>query len=205
MFTIALLSQKGGTGKTTIACALAVEAEEANEPAVLIDLDPQGSASAWGDLRTKEGPLVTPTPASRLERVIDAARSSGAARVVIDTPPQTGDAALSAGRMADLIIVPCHPATADLHAIGTTIDIATIAHKPVIVVINGALVKHPSNDEAREAIRTYHVQACPVILHQRIDHQHAFTAGLSATELAPQGKAAGEVRELEKWIRSVQE
>ena len=123
---------------------------------------------------------------------------------MIDKPPHTSDAALTAGRAADLIIIPCQPATADLHSIGTTIDIARIAAKPVIVVINRALVGHPANDDARKAIRTYGVQSCPVIVHQRIDHQHAFTEGLAATELSPDGKAANEIRELERWIRSVQ-
>ncbi len=122
---------------------------------------------------------------------------------MIDTP-HTAGAALTAGREADLIIIPCHPATADLHAMGTTIDIARIAQKPMIVVSNRALVNHPANEEARKTIRSYGAQSCPVILHQRIDHQHAFTEGLAATELAPEGKAAGELRELERWIRSVQ-
>ena len=71
-------------------------------------------------------------------------------------------------------------------------------------MINRALVKHPSNDEARRAIRQYGIHSCPVILHERIDHQHAYREGLAATELAPESKAAAEVRELERWIRSVQ-
>ena len=73
-----------------------------------------------------------------------------------------------------------------------------------MVIINRALVGHPANEDARKAIGGYGVQSCPVILHQRIDHQHAFTEGLCATELAPDGKAANEVRERERWIRSVQ-
>ena len=204
MFTIAVLSQKGGAGKTTIACALAVEGDRKNGTCVLVDLDPQGSASAWGDLRNEDTPLVQPTHAGRLGKVLGTAKQGGASRTVIDTPPHTSEAALSAGRQADLIIIPCQPAAADLHSISSTIDIARIARKPVIVVINRALVGHTANDEARKAIRGYGVQSCPVILHQRIDHQHAFTEGLSAAEMAPDGKAANEIRELERWIRSVQ-
>ena len=71
-------------------------------------------------------------------------------------------------------------------------------------MINGAIVNHPVNDQAVKAIASYNVTACPVVLHQRIDHQHAFTAGLTATEYAPQGKAAEEIRALEKWITTCQ-
>ncbi len=147
---------------------------------------------------------MTTTPASRVERVLRAAAESGAERCVIDTAPHASDAALTAARFADLVLIPCHPATADLHAIQMTVEIARLARKPTVVVINGALVKHPAIEQARRAITTFGVQTCPVVLHQRVDHQHAFTAGKSATELAPQGKAAAEVEELERWIRSVE-
>ncbi len=140
----------------------------------------------------------------QLAQVIETAAANGVTRTVIDTPPHTSDAALAAGRAADLIIVPCQPATADLHSIKTTIDIARLARRPVVVVINRALVKHPANDEARLAIRQYGIHSCPVILHHRIDHQHAYREGLAATELAPENEATGEVRALERWIRSVQ-
>ena len=114
------------------------------------------------------------------------------------------DTALLAARVADLILIPCRPATADLLAINTTIDVARLAKCPAAVVINGALVNHRAIQEAETAIRQYQVVPCPVILHQRIDHQHAFTQGMSAPEFAPTGHAAEEIRELEKWIESVQ-
>ena len=64
---------------------------------------------------------------------------------MIDTPAHTADAALLAARAADLVLIPCHPATADLHAIGTTIDLARLAKRPAAVVINEALVNHRVN------------------------------------------------------------
>ena len=171
---------------------------------VLVDLDPQGSASAWSDLREADTPVVASAHARRLAQILAAAATAGTERAVLDTPGHTADTALLAARAADLVLIPCHPATADLHAIGTTIDIARLANRPAAVVINEALVNHRVNKEAEAAIQQYDVMACPVILHQRIDHQHAFTEGLTAAEFAPKGQAAEEIRELEKWIERVQ-
>jgi chromosome partitioning protein len=73
MQTIAIVSQKGGTGKTTIAIHLAVSAERAGKPAVVIDLDPQASAAAWRDLRTEEAPAVESVQPARLAATLNAA------------------------------------------------------------------------------------------------------------------------------------
>ena len=78
MHTIAILSQKGGAGKTTIACAIAVASERAGRETVLVDLDPQASASKWTDLRETENPVVTSAHAPRLAPVLAAAREAGA-------------------------------------------------------------------------------------------------------------------------------
>ena len=88
----------------------------------------------------------------RTRQVLEAAEQAGAKRAVIDTPPHTADTALMAAREADLILIPCHPSTVDLHSIVTTIDVARLAQRPAAVVINGALVNHRVNTEAREAI-----------------------------------------------------
>ena len=134
----------------------------------------------------------------------DGALGDGTDRAGFDTPPHTADTALAAAESADLILIPCRPATADLHAIKRTIDVARLAGKPAAVVLNGALVNHRINREAEAAIQEYQVLRCPVVMHQRIDHQHAFTQGQSAPEFASRGMAAQEMRRLEEWIRNVQ-
>ena len=68
MKTIAILSQKGGTGKTTISLHLAVAAQQAGHAAVVIDLDPQASSAGWKDSRSGEEPVVVSAPASRLSQ-----------------------------------------------------------------------------------------------------------------------------------------
>ena len=200
MQTIAFISQKGGAGKTTLAIALAVTAERAGLSSVLVDLDPQASAAQWSDLREAETPVVTCAPAARLISVLTAAQDAGAGLAVLDTAPHAADAALAAARASDFVLIPCRPATADLVAIGASIDLIRIADKPGAVVINAAPVANPLTAQARAAITGYGVNACPVVVHQRIEHVHAFTSGLSATESAPSSKAAAEINELFKWI-----
>ena len=95
MQTIALISQKGGAGKTTLAIALAVTAEREGLTSVLVDLDPQASAAQWSDLREAETPVVTCTPAARLTSVLKAAQDAGAGLAVLDTAPHAAEAARS--------------------------------------------------------------------------------------------------------------
>ena len=203
MQTIALISQKGGAGKTTLAVALAVVAERSGHTSVLVDLDPQASATQWSDLREVETPIVTCTPTARLESVLAAAQGGGADIAVLDTPPHAAEAALAAARVSDFVLIPCRAATADLVAIGASIDLIRIADKPGAVVINAAPVANPLTGQALAAIAGYGVKACPVVVHQRIEHVHAFTSGLSACESAPKGKAAAEINKLFEWIHGV--
>ena len=202
MLTVTIASQKGGVGKTTLACCLVVAGEQAGLDTVLIDLDPQSSASRWSDLRESDTPVITSAHATRLEPVLKAAREQGAELVVIDTAPHVADAALTAARAANLVVIPCRPSAADLDAIGATIDIARIAGRAPVAVLNAAPVRNPLVDEAREAIEAYGVECAPVVVHQRIDHVHAWTSGLAAVEYAPGGKAASETTELYAWIRT---
>jgi len=67
MPNITIISQKGGSGKTTIALHLAASATQAKQPACVIDTDPQATAAAWGDWRGDFYPLVvtSPLPGSR--------------------------------------------------------------------------------------------------------------------------------------------
>jgi hypothetical protein len=93
MQTIVIVSQKGGTGKTTIAIHLAVAAEREGKAAVVIDLDPQASAAAWRDLREAEGPAVQSVQPARLAATLKAAEEAGADFAVVDTPARSESAA----------------------------------------------------------------------------------------------------------------
>ena len=161
----------------------------------LVDLDPQGSATAWSGLRASETPVVVPGSAPQLPALLAAARSAGADLCIIDTAPHSTGAALKAAQAADLVLIPCRASVADLHAIGTSIEISRTA-RTAAVVLNAAPVQGPLVSQAQAAIAGYEVDMVPVVLHQRIAHVHAFTNGLTAPELARSSKAGTELAAL---------
>src|SRR4029077_12002288 len=101
MKTVAILSQKGGAGKTTLALHLAVAAEQGGQLAAVIDLDPQASAAGWKDSRKAETPVVVSVPSTRLPQALEAARSGGADFDIIDSAPHGLEVAFAAAEAAD--------------------------------------------------------------------------------------------------------
>lgn len=199
MKTIAVIAQKGGTGKTTIAIHLAVAAELAGRSAVIVDLDPQTSAASWKDLRASETPVVISTQATRLDQVLKTARQHGADLAVIDTAPHSESASLAAARQADLVLIPCRPAILDLKAIDVTVDLVKLAGKRASVVLNAVPPRGGLGDEAAEAVKEYEVEISPARLGHRAAYQHCLALGQSAQEYEPEGIAAQEIKSLYKW------
>jgi chromosome partitioning protein len=200
MKTIAILSQKGGTGKTTMALHLAVAAERAGHVATVIDLDPQASAGGWGDSRSDEGPTVAIAHAPRLAAILKAASDNGATVAFLDTAPHSQADAMAAAQAADVILIPCRAGILDLRAIGTTVQIVRLAGKPAAVVLNSVPPQSKAlADEAAEAVRSYGIEVASVRLTQRAAFAHALASGQTAQEYEPLGKAAEEITELYKW------
>ncbi len=202
MKTLALLSQKGGSGKTTLALHIAVAAERSGVSTVVVDLDPQASAAAWGDSRHADAPAVVSCQAARLAAVLQAAEQGGAGLAVIDTAPHAESASLAAARAADVILVPCRPGILDLRAIGSTLDLAKLAGKPAHVVLCCVPARGGLADEAEQAVAGYGVAVAPVRIGQRSAFAASLVAGLTAQECEHGGKAAHEVAALFSWLRS---
>ena len=201
MKTIAVVSQKGGVGKTTLALHLAVAGERDGKASVIVDLDPQASASTWKDLRSGDTPLVQPAQANRLDVILREAENHGADFVVIDTSPNSESASLAAARSADLILIPCRPHLLDLKAISSSIELAKIAKKPFAVVVNAVPPRGSLGREAEAAIKTYDAPIAPVQLSMRAAYYHCLVNGQVAQEYEPLGKAAEEAHDLYMWTR----
>ena len=177
MYTVTLIAQKGGTGKTTLAINLAVAAEADGLQTALVDLDPQASAAGWGDHRESD----------RL--------------AVIDTAPHSEATALAAARVADLALVPLRPGVLDPRGLGTTADICALAGARAAVVLNQAPSRGPLPEQAAEATTGRGLEVAPCRIGARGAFQHSLTNGLGVLEHEPAGKAASEIRELFRWVR----
>jgi chromosome partitioning protein len=202
MYTVAILNQKGGSGKSTLTLHLAVASERAGRAAAVIDLDPQASASGWKDSRPAETPVVVPVPSTRLPHALEAARGGGAALALIDTAPHASDVALAAAEAADLVLIPCRPGILDLRAMGTTARAIKLAGKPAFVILNAMPPRAPNVlADATAAVAVYGLEVAPFFLQQRAAYAHSLTVGQTAQEYEPLGKAAEEIAQLYIWLR----
>lgn len=203
MRTIAIIGQKGGTGKTTTALGLAVCAELAGYSSAVLDLDPQANAANWKDRRQAEGPAVESIQPGRLRQTIKAADVNGAEFVFIDTPGKSDTAAIEAARVADLVLIPVRPQIFDLETLAAVRDALRVAGSPAAyVVLNGI---HPSAsrspDEQREVIaRAFDLPVCPVHLSHRAAFAEAPASGQTPQETDPDGKASAELKALFEFV-----
>lgn len=201
---IALAGQKGGSGKSTTAIALAAEAHARGRSVLLVDADPQATARTWGAVATEAGhpaPTVIAMGAGmhrpeQLPRV-----AAGFELVVIDCPPRAGDIQRSALAVADLALLPCGPGGSDAWALASTIETVTEAQtlRPALkaaVVLTRKQGRTALGAGAREALAASGLPVLRAELGHRIAYVEAITAGRGVTAYAPRSEAAGEVRAL---------
>jgi chromosome partitioning protein len=200
MRVLALASQKGGSGKTTLSGHLAVQAQLAGAgPVVLIDIDPQGSLAEWWNEREAEMPAFAQTTVARLVSDLEMLRQKGFKLAVLDTPPAITMAIQSVIAVAELIVIPTRPSPHDLRAAGATVDLCERAGKPLIFVVNAATPKAKITYEAAVAL-SQHGTVAPVTIHQRTDFAASMIDGRTVMEVDPSGKSAAEVEELWRYV-----
>lgn len=201
MPTIAIVSQKGGSGKTTLTVNLAAAAEAAGQIALIIDTDPQATASQWGSWRNDRAPEVIDSAPPRIQHKVAQAKAQGATFIIIDTPPHADSAASRVVEIADLVLIPCRPSAFDLAAIRTTVSLIRLFDKPAFVVFTAGPPNAPKiYQDAIDLVRGFGIEACPHLLPDRAVYRHASAAGASVLEFEPTGKATGEIDALHMWI-----
>jgi chromosome partitioning protein len=196
MKTLAIISQKGGVGKTTIATALAVAAEVEGKSAAVFDLDPQASATFWHDTRQSKTPAVVSIAPARLQHVLKAAAESGCDLAIIDAPPFAKDIAYEAAQNADFILIPTRPAVLDVMAMTRTLELVRHYGRPSAVVLTFCPIQGREIADTEEAIAQMGATLAPVRIHNRVAYSRAQQTGLTAQEFEPGNKAAEEIKQL---------
>jgi len=201
MRVIAVTSQKGGSGKTTLSGHLAVCAEQAGHgPVGLIDTDPQGSLADWWNARQAETPAFIHTYISRLAEDVADLRRAGMRLCIIDTPPAITSTIRRVIEVADIVVLPTRPSPHDLRAAGATLSMVRQLDKPLIFVVNAATPRARITAEAAIAL-SQHGTVAPTVIHHRTNFASSMIDGRTVTEIAPQSKSAAEIEALWHYVR----
>ncbi|MCH8197907.1 MAG: ParA family protein [Proteobacteria bacterium] len=193
-------SQKGGSGKTTLAGHVAVQAERAGAgPVALVDTDPQGSLSEWWNLRQAERPYFVGTNFPRLITDLQKLHADGVELVIVDTSAAIVMAIRDVAVFADLVVIPVRPSPHDLRAAGATVALVEDAGKPLVFVINGAIARARITTDAIISL-SRHGAVAPVIVHNRVNFATSMIDGRTVMETDEHSRSAEEIAGLWDYL-----
>jgi chromosome partitioning protein len=197
MRIVSLVTQKGGSGKSTLSASLAVAAQTAGERVFLIDMDPQRSLSTWAQNRSDANLGVEAIYSSQLPAVLETLAQGRVSLVVIDTPAGQSLASASAIKAADLVVIPVRPTVFDIWASEATRRRARELQKEYTFVLNQCPIVQGSR-RLREGVAALEQMGGILrpMVSARVDYQEAIRRGLGPTEVNPTGEAAEEIRQL---------
>jgi len=200
MYVLALVTQKGGSGKSTLTVGIAVAAMGTGERVAIVEADPQGTISKWIERRGHPYPRVVRVgDPAEIEGALVNLEAEGIWLTVIYTAATNNAPAMRSIARADLCLIPVRPSPADIEAAIPTLIAIRKLNRRFAFVLNQTPPRGCRLSEAATSLNSLGVLALPYV-GQRNDHQDALGAGLGVTEFAQEGRASEEVRELWRWV-----
>lgn len=213
MEVLAMVSPKGGAGKTALAVALAVEIAHDGRTPCIVDLDPQGSSRNWGAMRAGRGiePAIATALArpTRLAAMLDTLRAMETPpdAVILDTPAALLRTTGKALELADRALAPVTPSMVDLAASQTLVEVVTAAGfsgaRPM-VVLNRVRARGSRGAEARQWLeRIAGLDVCGAEIGDRVIMPDSFSHGLAPREMNPTAPGAREIAALARELKLI--
>jgi chromosome partitioning protein len=197
MRTIALVTLKGGAGKSTLASNIAVMARRDGERVFVADLDPLQSLIKWSQNRQMADLPVEHIRPAKLSVAQMELKRKGYSLLVVDGPGADSECLDGAIRAADLCIIPSRPNFLDLWASEVTRIRVKAKNKDHAFLLNQC---PPAQQSARVAQGAKALQEMGALLapliSSRVDYQEAVRLGLGVGELKPNSMAAQEMSAL---------
>lgn len=203
---LAVLNQKGGTGKTTIAVHIGMAWVRSGARVLLIDADPQGSALDWSEARKTLQPAlpVVGLPKPTLHREMPTL-AGGYDHIIIDGPPEIEAIVKSALMAADLVLIPVQPSGVDVWGaraiVGLLADAAPLRpHLKAAFAVNRKISKTFLSQAVLKALEVYRlpILTCPVT--QRIAFAESVGSGRTVFDLNPSSLASREALALAQEV-----
>lgn len=197
---ISSIHSKGGVGKSTIALCLADALHQDNSSVLVLDTDPQGTASEWSQAQEGEGPMVVGAPsAEKIEHELDRLGASYDA-VVIDGSAQLKGSTGSIIRVSDLVLIPIQPSPADIWATENIVELIKdrqeVVGEPAAGFVLNCIVA--GTNVASDVTDILNEFGLPVLgrFHRRVAFVEALVTGETPLTYKPKGKAAMEIESL---------
>lgn len=210
MRVVTVAATKGGVGKSTLACALAVCALEEGAKVGIYDADPQGSMRSWFELREGTDGVAMPVllSAETMSEAEDEAEELELDWLFCDTPPAIIDIIEPCVRSATLVVVPCRPSPVDLLAIDPIVGLCELHKRPWVFVLNQVPPRTSFAAEAGELLR-----GAGKVMSVDIGHRNIIAMAMATGRTGPElergeTKARDEIggvwREVKRLVRKAE-